>query len=108
MRPRVAISIPGDDAATFQTAYALSSTSASNRAGYKSAAMDAAIHEMLGAPNDAARTAAFKKIAELWTKDVPSVALEAVHEYIAWTPKLHGVTPNQSTQVHLDKAWLEK
>jgi hypothetical protein len=34
------------------------------------------------------------------------LSLQAIREYIAWDDSVHGVVPNQGTQVFLDKAWL--
>ena len=49
---------------------------------------------------------AFGKVAELYTEDVPMLSLQAIEEYIAWHDDVHGVVPNQGTQIFLDKAWI--
>lgn len=100
------LSVPGDDGGIFQLDYFFSSTSASNRTGYKNPAMDAALKELKAAANDDARRAAMEKIAELYAEDVPVLSLQAVREYIAWDDSVHGIVPNQGTQVFLDKAWI--
>jgi peptide/nickel transport system substrate-binding protein len=100
------ISIPGDDGAVFQVSYAFLGTSAANRTGYKNPAMDAALTELMGASGDDARKAAYGKVATLYAEDVPFLSLQAVPEYIAWRPAVHGVVPNQATQAFFDKAWI--
>jgi peptide/nickel transport system substrate-binding protein len=100
------LSVPGDDGAIFQVGYFFDSKGTSNRTGYKNADMDAALQELRAASTDAARTAAFAKVAELYTEDVPMLSLQAIEEYIAWHDDVHGVVPNQGTQVFLDKAWI--
>ena len=46
-----------------------------------------------------------KTLADLWNKDVPSVAFNTVIERIAWQNKVHGVTMTESSMFLLDKAW---
>jgi peptide/nickel transport system substrate-binding protein len=86
----------------------LRSDSPSNRMGYKSAAMDAALKELRLASSDAAKTAAFKKIAETWNTDAVSAVYEAAVEAIIWSPKVHGLTFTQQTMTSFDKAWIER
>jgi ABC-type transport system substrate-binding protein len=76
--------------------------------GYKSQAFDAALDEALAADTPDKSKAAYKKLSELWTSDIPSVSLSAVEEYVVWNPKVHGIVPTQATIVLLDKAFKEK
>ena len=62
----------------------------------------------LGAKDDAAKKAAFKTLAELWNKDVPSVIFETVIERVAFQNKVQGVYLTESSMFFLDKAWLQK
>ena len=58
--------------------------------------------------DDAAKKAAFKTLAELWNKDVPSVIFETVIERVAFQNKVQGVYLTESSMFFLDKAWLQK
>ncbi len=79
-----------------------------NRVGYASPAWDAALNVALAAKDDAAKKAAYKTLAELFNKDVPSVIYETVIERVAWQSKVHGIYMTESTMAYLDKAWIEK
>ena len=87
---------------------ALRSDSASNRAGYKNPDMDKALLELKVASTDDAKKAAYKKISDLLTRDVPWVTEGAVEEYIAWRPEVRGIYANLSTILYFDKAWIKK
>jgi peptide/nickel transport system substrate-binding protein len=86
----------------------LRSDSPSNRIGYKSTAMDAALRELRLASTDAAKTAAFKKIAEVWSSDAVSAVYEATLESIFWNAKVHGLTFTQQSMTAFEKAWIER
>lgn len=101
------LSVPGDDGAVFQLSYFFDSQSASNRTGYKNPAMDAALADLKAAATDDARRDGLERIAQLYTDDVPMLSLQAIREYIAWDDSVHGIVPNQGTQVFLDKAWID-
>ena len=62
----------------------------------------------LAAKDDTAKKAAYKTLAEIWNKDVPSIIFETVIERIAWQNKVHGIVMNESSMYYLDKAWIEK
>ncbi|HEV8296595.1 MAG TPA: ABC transporter substrate-binding protein [Acidimicrobiales bacterium] len=86
----------------------LRSTSSGNRVGYKSAAMDAALIELKKARSDDAKKAVFKKIADLWVSDVPSVPYSHATDRLLWGAKVHGArTTSQASGVY-DKVWLER
>jgi peptide/nickel transport system substrate-binding protein len=97
-----------DDAGAAQIDQFLRSTSASNRTGYKNATMDATLTELKGASTDAARTAAFKKIAELWATDMPGVPIFHTPQGVYWTSKVHGIKGTGLSAAAFDKAWIEK
>jgi peptide/nickel transport system substrate-binding protein len=85
----------------------LRSDSPSNRLGYRSVAMDAALRELRLASSDAAKTAAFKKIADTWNADAVSAVYEAAVELVIWSPKVHGLVFTQQTMTGFEKAWIE-
>ena len=100
------LSVPGDDGAVFQVGYFFVSNGAANRTGYKNPEMDAALKQLRAASTDDERRSAYEEIAQLYTEDVPMLSLQAIREYIAWDDSVHGVVPNQGTQVFLDKTWI--
>jgi peptide/nickel transport system substrate-binding protein len=102
------LSAPGDDGAAFQVGYTFLSTSTANRSGYKNPAMDSALREVRAAPTDQAKTAAYGKVAQIYTDDVPLLALQAIRERIVWDKSVHGTVANQGTQVFLDKTWIAR
>jgi peptide/nickel transport system substrate-binding protein len=102
------LSVPNDDTALLSYVQNFWSQSPTNRVGYSSSAWDAALATALGAKDDAARKAANKTLAELWNKDLPSIAFNTVIERIAWQGKVKGVTMTESSMFLLDKAWVEK
>ncbi|MEO8695296.1 MAG: ABC transporter substrate-binding protein [Acidimicrobiales bacterium] len=97
-----------DDAASAQIDQFLRSTSASNRTGYKNPTMDAALTELKGAGTDAARTAAYKKIADLWNTDLPGVPIFQAPQGVYWTTKVHGIKGTALSAAAFDKAWIER
>lgn len=102
------IQLTPDDWAFTQADSFLRSTSGSNRTGYKSAAMDAALAEIKKAATDDAKKAAWKKLADLWVSDVVSVGLSAAEERTIWAAKVQGVAPASFSTVELTKAWIKK
>jgi peptide/nickel transport system substrate-binding protein len=97
-----------DDGASSQFDQFLRSTSASNRGGYASPDMDAALNDLQKAQNDDQRKAAYKTIAELWNRDVPSVPLLQLEQGVFWTPQVMGMRGAGLSNVSLDKVWLDK
>jgi peptide/nickel transport system substrate-binding protein len=77
------------------------------RYGYGSPDMDAGLDALRMATTDDQRTAAFKKIAEVWVRDQPAAVVAAVPSSWIASAKVHGLTPNSSDVVLLDKAWLQ-
>jgi peptide/nickel transport system substrate-binding protein len=94
-----------DDYAYVQLDSLLRSTSASNRTGYKSAAMDAALADAKKAATDADKTAAYKKIAELIVQDVPFVPVAAAEEYVAYSSKVQGARATAAGTLEFSKAF---
>jgi peptide/nickel transport system substrate-binding protein len=83
----------------------LRSTSGSNRSGYKSAAMDAALDETKRASTDAEKTAGYKKIAEAIVADAPFVAIGHAEERLVMSAKVHGAVPTAFTTADFSKAF---
>jgi peptide/nickel transport system substrate-binding protein len=104
----IGIAVAGDDGAMPAIAQNFKSTSASNRAGYKSTAMDAGIKALTAAKTDAEKKAADKMIAEALVADLPFVPNSAVEERVVWGAKVQGLAFNHSTDVFFDKAWIKK
>jgi peptide/nickel transport system substrate-binding protein len=80
--------------------------SAGNRIGYKSTEMDAALDALRAAATDAEKTAAYKRISDIYVRDVPMLVTAAVEEYVAWSGKVHDVYGTTATRVEFTKAWL--
>jgi ABC-type transport system substrate-binding protein len=84
------------------------STSTGNASQWKNPAVDAALDALYAARDDAARRAALETIAKEYVKDLPFVNYVSGRELVAWKPYVVGVYPSISTQVFLDKAWLNR
>jgi peptide/nickel transport system substrate-binding protein len=100
------LAISSDDGAMAALAQNLSSTSSSNRVGYKNPTVDQALKDLRAAATDEDKTAAFATIAEEVARDLPLLPFAAIEEYIVWQDDVHGLVFNHSTSVHLDKAWI--
>ena len=97
-----------DDSALWSLAQALQTGVASNRVGFKSAAVDQALKDLRAAKDDNAKKAAYKIIAEEFNAQVPWINYSAVETLKAFSPKVHGVTGSHRQYVYFDKAWMEK
>ena len=82
--------------------------SANPRYGYGNAEMDAAIDLLRTADTDAKRTEAYKKISEIWVRDMPAHVIAIIPQAIVHTPKMHDIVRTGSSITLYDKAWLEK
>lgn len=102
------LNIYPDEGAALLLEQNLKGTSATNRVGYRSEEFDAALAEFKAAADKDTKTAAAKKLAEAYTKDVPIISFGAIPEYITWNSRVHGIVPTQATMVLLDKAWIER
>ena len=98
--------ISNDDGAMAALAQNLSSTSPSNRVGFKSTAVDNALKDLRAAENDEDKVAAFKIIAEEVAEQLPVAAFAAMEERIVWQDDVHGIEFNHSTSFFFDKAWI--
>jgi ABC-type transport system substrate-binding protein len=67
------LAIPPDDGAVWALAQNFQSTSPSNRIGFKSTVVDQALKDIRQAKTDDDKTAAYKKIAETMTAEVPAL-----------------------------------
>ena len=79
-----------------------------NRYGYSNAEMDTALDALRIAATDSAKTAALKKIAEIWNRDLPAMVVGDGVRVLAYSPKLQGVQPTAFQAVEFGKAWLQK
>ena len=97
-----------DDLGFWQLFGNMQSAVASNRMGYKSAAMDSALATVRAATNDDQKKAGYKAMAETYVAEQPLLVVGALEERATWNPNVQGVTPSVQTIVHLDKAWIKK
>ena len=99
--------LASDDGAMWALAQNFSSTSTTNRVGYKNAAVDQALKGLLVAKTDAEKTALYAEIAKAVATDVPFLPWAAVEEYVAYSPKVHGILGTNKGTVLLHDAWME-
>jgi len=102
------MAIPPDDGAVWALAQNLASTSTSNRIGFKSTVVDQALKDIRQSKNDADTKAAYKKIAEVMTAEVPVLPWAKIEEYIAWPTNIKGMRQTNRSGVTFDKAWIDK
>jgi peptide/nickel transport system substrate-binding protein len=100
------IAVSNDDGAMAALAQNFSSTSPSNRVGYKNPKVDQALKDLRAAATDDEKTEQFGIIATELSRDVPALVWSAVEELVVWHDDVHGLAFNHSTSVHLDKAWI--
>lgn len=101
--------ITDDDMGTARNIAAnLRSNSASNRLGYGSAAMDAAIDKLTAASSDPAKKDAYSLIAQQYVADAPFLVLGSVQERPTWKRKVHGIETNVESLISFDRAWFEQ
>jgi peptide/nickel transport system substrate-binding protein len=86
----------------------LLSTAASNRIGFKDAGVDAALVAIRLAVTDDARKAAFARLATAIYASAPMVVYGKIDQLVAYSPKVHGLTPTMRDSVTFTKAWMEK
>lgn len=86
----------------------LYSTLGTNRSGYESPEMDAALDALHVATDEETAQAAYRRIAELYARDLPFVVDAAIEEYVTWDDDVVGVTPGLGSVVHFDQAWLDR
>jgi peptide/nickel transport system substrate-binding protein len=102
------IALSSDDGAVPALAQNLASTSASNRVGFKDPKVDQALKDLFAAQTDDQKKAAYKTIVEEVYANEPFLIWSSIEEYLAWLPKVHGITPTSRSSVFFDKAWIEK
>jgi peptide/nickel transport system substrate-binding protein len=102
------IALSSDPAAALGLRQNFYSTSATNRVGFESADMDAAIDEAQSAESDEEITEAYGRIAEVYREELPVLVLAAVPEVVTWVDSVHGVYMNHSSMNYLDKVWVEQ
>jgi peptide/nickel transport system substrate-binding protein len=96
-----------DDLQWTQSLYSfLGSDSPSNRVGYKNPEMDQAILALRDATTDGQRVEAYRRISELYVRDVPVLSLTARPEVIAASPKVQGLKQTVLGEVLLHEAWI--
>jgi peptide/nickel transport system substrate-binding protein len=101
-------SIGPDDSAIWAIAQNLTSTSTSNRPGFKSTKVDQAVKDLRAAKTDDAKKAAYKIVAEEYNAQLPWINFTAVETLKAFSSKVQGVVPSHRNNVYFDKAWLQK
>ena len=97
-----------DDVDAAYTALLASFNSKTLRYGFGNADFDAAVELLRTADTDPKRVEAYKKVSEIWIRDLPAHVMTALPQGWIHSPKVHGVQRNAYTSYHLDKAWLEK
>ena len=70
--------------------------------------MVAAVDKLRTAATDADRTAAYKAITEIWTRDVPAAVTYSAPSAFISTPKLQGAVRTAGANILFDKAFLQK
>jgi ABC-type oligopeptide transport system substrate-binding subunit len=102
------MAIPPDDGAVWALAQNLSSTSTSNRIGFKNDTVDQALKDILVAKTDAELKAHYKKIAQVIATEVPVLPFAKIEEFIAWPSEIKGMRQTNRSGVVFDKAWIDK
>lgn len=97
------------DAATGITTFLrnLDSASSSNRMGYASEEMDAALLDILAADTEDAQLEAFAEMNRIFNEDFVAVNYGAPEEGIVWSADVRGIVPTAATIFLLDKASIE-
>jgi ABC-type transport system substrate-binding protein len=78
------------------------------RYGYGTAEFDAAVELLRTADTDPKRVEAYKKISEIWIRDLPAHVMTAFAAGLDLHPQIARRTAHAYTSFHLDKAWLER
>ncbi|MEO5840352.1 MAG: ABC transporter substrate-binding protein [Acidimicrobiales bacterium] len=102
------LAIPPDDGAVWALAQNFSSNSPTNRIGFKSTVVDQALKDIRQAKTDDEKKAAYKKIAETMTAEIPALPWGKIEEFIAWPSSVKGMKQTHRAGVIFDKAWIDK
>jgi peptide/nickel transport system substrate-binding protein len=85
----------------------LSSTSPSNRIGFKDPVIDDGLKAVRAAKTDAERVAGYKTVSEEINAQVPLFSYQKVEQMMIWSPKVHGIMETARDSALLDKVWVE-
>ena len=102
------LAMTSDDGAPWVLTQNFLSISPINVSGYKNAAVDQALGDLLGAKSDEARRAAYATIARRVAADVPVLPFAKFEQFTAVAANLRGVEPGNREMVFFDKAWFDK
>jgi peptide/nickel transport system substrate-binding protein len=102
-----ALALLDDSDANYQSLLS-SYGSVNKRYGYGSPDMDAAIDLLRVADTDAKRVEAYKKVSEIWIRDMPAHVITEIPQALIYSPKVHGPVRTAASTVLFDKAWIEK
>jgi peptide/nickel transport system substrate-binding protein len=100
------IAVSNDDGSMAALAQNFSSTSPSNRVGFKNAKVDQALKDLRAARTDDEKKKQFGIIATEVSNELPVYAWSKVEEFVVFHDNVHGLQFNHSTSVHMDKAWI--
>jgi hypothetical protein len=70
--------------------------------------MDAALLDLLAAPDDDALREAFAEVSRIFNEDFVGVNYGAPEEGIVWAPDVKGLEPTTASIFLLDKAFIEE
>ena len=68
--------------------------------------MNAALQELRTAASVDDKVDALEKVSQVWTDDVPAVALTHFSSYVAWDSSVHGVRTTSGVTALYDQAWI--
>ena len=88
-----------DDVDAAYTALLASFNSKTLRYGYGTVEFDAAVELLRTADTDPKRVEAYKRVSEIWIRDLPAHVMTALPQGWIYTPKLHGVQRNAYTSI---------
>jgi len=74
--------------------------------GFHDPDFDAGLRELKAAATLEQSKAALATLQEIWNEQVPSVAIGASGELVAWSDRVHGLTFSENTTALFDKAYV--
>ena len=83
-----------------------SSGNQSNRMGYDSPEMDAALDKLFAAPDVDTRKKAMAEVNDIFNKDYVAVVYGATREGIIWAPEVKGIIPTAATEFLFANAYI--
>jgi peptide/nickel transport system substrate-binding protein len=78
------------------------------RYGYANPEMEAAIELLRTADTQDKKVAAYKKISEIWVRDVPAHVTTVIPQAMVYSPKVHGLVRTGQSITLFDKASIDK